>query len=347
MGVPGHSSEGLDLKWAQRVIHGFRCCEWRAKTVFWVLVRQLLSARELSAEFAAKLFERAAQFRSSQQVPAVLQGQHVLSVFYEESTRTRFSFESAARRLGAQVMTFTLGTSSVKKGESLLDSVKTLLAIAQSPSIVVLRHPSTGAARFLAQELGQKFGKTPVINAGDGSNEHPTQALLDAWTLVQALGSLKGKQIAIVGDLMHSRVAHSDLILFKTLGASLTVCGPGHLVPRWMESVAKVARDFDSILPEADAVICLRVQQNRHSEVVIPDLNEYRRFWGLTNDRAKRLKPSAVVLAPGPVNYGVEIDTEVGTSDRSWILRQVSNGVWIRMAVLAQAAESAGQNGQG
>lgn len=303
-----------------------------------MLVRQLLSARELSAEFAAKLFERAAQFRSTRQIPAVLQGHHVLSVFFEESTRTRLSFESAARRLGAQVMTFTVANSSVKKGESLLDTVKNLLAIAQTPSIVVLRHPATGSARFLAQELGQ----TPVVNAGDGANEHPTQALLDAWTLVQALGSLKGKQVVIVGDLLHSRVAHSDLILFKTLGASLTVCGPGHLVPRWMEGVARVAHDFDAVLPEADAVICLRVQQNRHSEVVLPDLNEYRRFWGLTNDRAKKLKPSAVVLAPGPVNYGVELDTEVGNSDRSWILRQTSNGVWIRMAVLATAAEAAG-----
>lgn len=298
-------------------------------------MRQLLSARELSPEIVHKLFDRAAHLRAEKSIPALLQGVHVLSVFFEESTRTRLSFESAARRLGAQVMSFATSQSSVKKGETLLDSVKNLLAIAQGPSVVVVRHAASGAARFLMTELGG----VPVVNAGDGIHEHPTQALLDAWTLSQALGTLKGKHVLILGDIAHSRVAHSDLILLKMLGAKVTVCGPGHLIPREVESLARVAHDLDAVVAEADAVMCLRVQQNRHADMVLPDLGEYRRFWGLTAERGRKLKPSAAILAPGPANFGVEIDAEVGQSERSWILRQTSNGVWIRMAVLAEIAQ--------
>jgi aspartate carbamoyltransferase catalytic subunit len=260
-------------------------------------------------------------------VPA-LRGKTVATMFFEPSTRTKLSFEKAAKALSADTMSFSPGTSSLSKGESLKDTVLTVQAM--GTDAMVVRHKATGAPWRIAEWVDQ-----PVLNAGDGAHQHPTQALLDALTIRQRFGTLEGLRIGIVGDVRHSRVARSDVFAFSTLGADVTLVGPRTLLPLnghgWP---ATSSEDLDELLSELDVVYLLRVQAERGGASVFPSLSEYTSRFGMTRERFTRLKPDSVVLHPGPMNRGVEIAAEVADDDRSLILRQVSNGVAVRMAVL-------------
>jgi aspartate carbamoyltransferase catalytic subunit len=266
--------------------------------------------------------------RDIPKVPA-LRGKTVVSLFYEESTRTRLSFETAAKRLGSDTMTFTVGTSSVKKGESLLDTVQTIEAM--GIDAIVVRHSSAGAPHRVAS-----WTSAGVVNAGDGCHEHPTQALLDAFTLRRHRGpSLDGCRVAIVGDVKHSRVARSNIKAFDALGCELTLVGPPTLMPERLDGwPVRVAYDLDEVLPDIDVVYLLRIQHERIGEALFPSIREYARRWGLTVERAARLKPDTFVMHPGPMNRGVEIAGVVADSARSLVTEQVTNGVAVRMAVL-------------
>ncbi len=268
--------------------------------------------------------------RDIPKVPA-LRGKTVVSLFYEDSTRTRLSFETAAKRLSADTMTFTPGASSVKKGESLLDTVKTIEAM--GVDAMVVRHGAAGAPHRIAGWLDG----VAVVNGGDGRHEHPTQALLDAFTLRRHRGpSLDGCRIAIVGDIRNSRVARSNLACFTRLGALVTVVGPPTLMPERLDAWPGVvaAHDLDDVLPETDVVYVLRVQQERLSQALFPTLREYYARYGLTEARAARLKPDALVMHAGPMIRGPEIATTVVDGPRSLVREQVRNGVAVRMAVL-------------
>lgn len=266
--------------------------------------------------------------RDIPKVPA-LRGKTVVSLFYEESTRTRLSFETAARRLGADTMTFAVGTSSVKKGESLLDTVQTIEAM--GIDAIVVRHSSAGAPQRVAS-----WTSAAVVNAGDGCHEHPTQALLDAFTLRRHRGpSLDGCRVAIVGDVKHSRVARSNIKALDRLGCELTLVGPPTLMPERLDDwPVRVAYDLDEVLPDVDVVYLLRIQHERIGEALFPSIREYSTRWGLTAERAARLKPDTFVMHPGPMNRGVEIAGVVADSARSLVTEQVTNGVAVRMAVL-------------
>ena len=263
-----------------------------------------------------------------------LRGRTVMNLFFEPSTRTRSSFELAARRLGAHVLNFDPGNSSVTKGETLVDTARNLEAM--DPDILVLRHASAGAALTLSKTV-----KIPIINAGDGFHEHPTQALLDALTMEEAKGSVKGLQVLIVGDIAHSRVARSNINVLGKLGAAIDVCGPPSLMPPAIErlGVRKMHYNLQEAVREADVVMMLRIQSERLSSgasgsVQFPSLGEYARFWGLNAETVKYLKPGAIIMHPGPFNEGVEISQEVASGPYSVILNQVSNGVVVRMALL-------------
>ena len=265
--------------------------------------------------------------RAIPRVPA-LRGKTVAWLFYEDSTRTRLSFETAAKRLSADTMNFSVSSSSVKKGESLRDTAKTIEAM--GIDAIVVRHASAGAPHRIAGWVD-----AAVINAGDGWHEHPTQALLDCYTLRQHLGSIDGRRIAIVGDVKHSRVARSDVQAFHALGAEVTLVAPPTLLPPSLEGwPVRVAHDLDAVLPDVDVVYLLRMQRERMGTGLIPSLREYTATWGLTNRRVERLRPEALVMHPGPMNRGVEIAAEVADLPRSVILDQVRNGVAVRMAVL-------------
>ncbi len=266
--------------------------------------------------------------RDMPKVPA-LRAKTIVSLFYEDSTRTRLSFETAAKRLSADTMTFSVGTSSVKKGESLLDTVQTIEAM--GIDAIVVRHGASGAPHQVAQ-----WSNASVINAGDGRHEHPTQALLDAFTLRRHRGpSLDGLNMVIVGDIRNSRVARSDIKIFAALGVNLTLVGPPTLMPSSLEGwPVTMTSDLDSALNETDVVYLLRIQQERIGDALFPSLREYTSRWGLTADRANRLKPDALVMHPGPMNRGIEIADEVADSPRSLVTEQVANGVAVRMAVL-------------
>ena len=252
----------------------------------------------------------------------------VANLFFEDSTRTRSSFEIAARALGADVLNWSAKGSSVAKGETLIDTVRNIDAM--GPSAIVIRHPSSGAADLVARHV-----RAAVVNAGDGTHEHPSQALLDAFTLREKLGSLEGKKILIVGDLLHSRVARSNLHCLKLLGAEVTFCGPPALAPNWLQSLgARVTHEFDGALEQADAVMMLRIQLERQQQALFPSGREYARRYGLNAARANRMKPAAIVLHPGPMNRGLEISHDVADGSRSVILEQVENGVAMRMAIL-------------
>ena len=259
-----------------------------------------------------------------------LAGAVVVLAFAEDSTRTRVSFEIAARRLGAHVVAFAAAASSLNKGETLLDTLRVFEAM--GVAIVVVRHPVSGTPAFLARQLAA----TGVVNAGDGTHEHPTQGLLDLLTLRDAWqGRFEGRRLAIVGDIAHSRVARSAIAGLRTLGATVRVCGPGPLIPAGIESLGcDVAPSLDQALAGADAVMALRIQNERMERGLLPSLGEYARLWGLTRERLERLAPHAVVLHPGPVNRGVELAAEVADSPRARILVQVANGVAVRVAVL-------------
>jgi len=266
--------------------------------------------------------------RDIPKVPA-LRGKTVVSLFYEDSTRTRLSFETAAKRLSADTMTFSVSTSSVKKGESLRDTVQTIEAM--GIDALVVRHPSAGAPHRIASWVD-----AAVVNAGDGRHEHPTQALLDLLTLRHHRGpSLDGLRVAIVGDVRHSRVARSGVKALHVLGAAVTLVGPPTLLPESLEGwPVTTSHDLDAVLPEVDVVYLLRIQRERQQEALFPSLREYTARYGLTAARAARLRPDALVMHPGPMNRGVEVAAEVADGPASAVTEQVANGVAVRMAVL-------------
>ncbi|MGH9244252.1 MAG: aspartate carbamoyltransferase catalytic subunit [Acidimicrobiales bacterium] len=262
-------------------------------------------------------------------VPA-LRGKTVVWLFYEDSTRTRLSFEQAAKRLSADTMNFSVSTSSVKKGESLRDTVLTIEAM--GVDCIVVRHESAGVPWQIASWVGPDVH---VVNAGDGWHEHPTQALLDCYTIRKHLGGVEGRRIAIVGDIKHSRVARSDVLAFAALGAEVTLVGPPTLLPPSLDGwPVEVSHDLDMVLPKVDVVYLLRMQRERMTEALVPSLREYTAQWGLTARRATRLPDHALVMHPGPMNRGVEIAPEAADQPRSVIVDQVRNGVAVRMAVL-------------
>jgi aspartate carbamoyltransferase catalytic subunit len=262
----------------------------------------------------------------------ILRGKVVANLFFEDSTRTRTSFHMAAKGLGASVMNWTQTGSSVSKGETLLDTARNIEAT--GPAVIVMRHKSSGAPHLVAKHV-----KCAIINAGDGTHEHPSQALLDAFTLRQRWGSLDGRTVLILGDIMHSRVARSNLLCLKALGARVVLCGPPTLMPPGLEALgAEVTHNLDAALPHADAVMCLRLQLERMSENFLPSTREYSRLFGLNAAREERMKEGAVVMHPGPINRGLEIAPAVADGARSVILEQVSNGVAVRRAILEVCA---------
>jgi aspartate carbamoyltransferase catalytic subunit len=294
--------------------------------------KDLLGIRELELGEIETILDTTAAFktvgaRDIKKVPA-LRGKTMVNFFVEPSTRTRISFELAAFRLSADVVNISASTSSLQKGETLKDTALNLQAL--YADIIVLRHSSAGAPKFLAERL-----ESSIINAGDGAHEHPTQALLDVFTIRERLGKIEGLKVAIVGDILFSRVARSDIWALKKLGAEVTLVGPSTLVPRSFEEIGvQVARHIDEILDSADVISLLRIQHERQRKEYFPSLNEYIRFFGLTKARAARLKPGCLVMHPGPINRGVEIDSEIADGPRSVILDQVTNGLAVRMAVL-------------
>ena len=294
--------------------------------------KDLVGIEELSATEITTILDTAAAFkqvgtREIKKVPA-LRGKTLVNFFVEASTRTRTSFELAAIRLSADVINISASTSSLTKGETLKDTAKILEA--NHADIIVLRHSSAGAARFLAERLAAS-----VINAGDGAHEHPTQALLDTFTIREKLGRVAGIHVAIIGDILFSRVARSNIHALLKLGARVTLVGPSTLVPRDFERLGcTVTHDLDAVLGEVDVVNLLRIQHERQRKEYFPSLGEYTSLFGLTKARAERLKPDALIMHPGPINRGVEIDSELADSSRSVILDQVTNGLAVRMAVL-------------
>jgi aspartate carbamoyltransferase catalytic subunit len=305
--------------------------------------KDLLSIRELEPEEVVTILDTAAAFktvgsRDIKKVPA-LRGKTMVNFFVEPSTRTRTSFELAAFRLSADVVNISAATSSLQKGESLKDTALNLQAL--HSDIIVLRHSSAGASRFLSERL-----EASIINAGDGAHEHPTQALLDVFTIRERLGKIEGLKVAIVGDILFSRVARSNIWALRKLGAEVILVGPSTLLPRSFEAMgARVARSIDDIIDYADVINLLRIQHERQRKEYFPSLGEYVRFFGLTKDRAARLKSTCLVMHPGPMNRGVEIDSDVADGPQSVILDQVTNGLAVRMAVLflcSTAARKAG-----
>ena len=294
--------------------------------------RHLLSAADLSRDDALLILDTAEELAQLSDRPIrklpTLRGRTVVNLFYEDSTRTRISFEAAAKRLSADVITFSAKGSSVAKGESLKDTALTLEAM--GADAVVVRHSASGAPHRLA---GWLHGS--VVNAGDGSHEHPTQALLDAFTMRRRLGRLEGLRVAIVGDVLHSRVARSNVRLLHTLGADVTLVAPPTLLPVAVAGwPCETGYDLDAALPKADVVMMLRVQQERMNAAYFPTVREYSRRYGLDSGRMAMLPEHAIVMHPGPMNRGVEIAADVADSPRSTIVEQVSNGVSVRMAVL-------------
>jgi aspartate carbamoyltransferase catalytic subunit len=292
-------------------------------------VKHLLSAADLDAATATLVLDTAAEMaslagREVKKLPT-LRGRTVVNLFYEDSTRTRISFEAAAKRLSADVINFSAKGSSVSKGESLKDTALTLQAM--GADAVVIRHPASGAPHRLATWV-----EGSVLNAGDGTHEHPTQALLDAYTMRSRLGRLAGLKVAVVGDVLHSRVARSNVALLATLGAKVTLVGPPTLIP--VDLRTEVCYDLDSVLSDTDVVMMLRVQRERMNDSYFPSEREYARRYGLDGPRMRKLPEHAIVMHPGPMNRGMEIAPEVADSARSTIVEQVANGVSVRMAVL-------------
>ena len=270
----------------------------------------------------AEVLERPIPF-----VPA-LRGKTILTLFFEPSTRTQLSFSLAAKRLSADIVSFSKATSSVSKGETLLDTAKNIEAMKVDG--VIVRHPASGAAKYLAERL-DAF----VINAGDGCHEHPTQALLDIMTMRQYFMNLEKMRVLIVGDITHSRVARSNIFGLKTLGAHVAVCASPTLIPLELDKMGvEVFCDLDKVIGDFDVVMVLRIQLERQESGLFPSVREYRTLYGLTKERVARMKPESIIMHPGPINRGVEIDPDVADSNKSVILKQVQNGVAIRMAIL-------------
>jgi aspartate carbamoyltransferase catalytic subunit len=306
-------------------------------------VNHLLGIKDLEPGDIELIFSTADEFkqvldRPIKKVPS-LRHITVANVFFENSTRTRLSFELAEKRLSADVVNFSSGTSSVKKGETLIDTVNNILAM--KVDMVVMRHSAPGSCLFLSQHVD-----AAIVNAGDGTHEHPTQALLDAYSIREKLGSVKGKRVAIVGDITHSRVALSNIHCLRKLGAEVMVCGPTTLIPKHMESLGvKIENNLLKALEWCDVANMLRIQLERQDAGVryFPSLREYSLQYGLTMDILRNLKKKITVMHPGPINRGVEITSEVADSDQSIILDQVENGVAVRMAVIFLLAQKLGQ----
>lgn len=294
--------------------------------------KDVVGLADLSVEEIRLILDTAENFkeinrRDIKKVPT-LRGKTVVNLFYEPSTRTRTSFEIAAKRLSADTVNFTPSSSSVGKGETLLDTVRNIEAM--HPSIIVVRHPLAGTPHLLAKRV-----HIGVVNAGDGAHEHPSQALLDMLMIRDAKGKIEGLTVAIVGDISHSRVARSNIIGLRKMGAKVRVCGPATMVPPTISQLgAEVCLDMDRAIVDADVIMMLRIQLERQSNSLFPSNREYARFYGLNEARLERAKPDAIIMHPGPMNRGVEISSDVADSTRSKILDQVSNGVAVRMALL-------------
>ena len=294
--------------------------------------KDLLGLRDLSREEIVTILDTAAHFRavSERRIKKVptLRGRTVVLAFFENSTRTRLSFELAAKRLSADTLSFSASTSATNKGETLLDTARNLDAM--RPDAIILRHGSTGAPHMLARAFPWS-----VLNAGDGINEHPSQALLDMLTMRDHLGDLEGRTVAIVGDIFHSRVARSNIHGLTKLGARVLVAGPGSLCgPRLAPLGVEVRHRIDEVLEESDVLMMLRVQRERMGGAMLPSVREYAQLYGLDMDRLHRAKPDVLVMHPGPINRGVELTPDVADGARSVILEQVTNGVAVRMALL-------------
>lgn len=286
-----------------------------------------LNREELEIIFRTTTAFKGTMNRNVKKVPA-LRGKTVVNLFLEPSTRTRVAFEMAAKRLSADVVTITTAASSLVKGETLRDTAQNIRAL--NADLLVIRHAAAGSASYLSRILD-----IPVINAGDGAHEHPTQALLDAFTMREKIGDLEGKKVTILGDILFSRVARSNIWLLNKLGARVTVAGPATLVPDTFAHLGvEVSHDLSQALADADAVMLLRIQHERQTASHFPSLGEYTSMFGLNQARAALLKPGAIIMHPGPINRGVEIDSNLADSSRSVILQQVTNGIATRMAVL-------------
>lgn len=297
--------------------------------------RSLIGTEDLKHEEIAEVLAKAAGlkklwkgWKGTEFPHQTLKGKTIVNLFFEPSTRTRFSFEMAAHRLGAHVLDLGAEGTSVSKGETLFDTARNLEAM--EPDLLVLRHQSAGAPYQLSKIL-----KIPVLNAGDGFHEHPSQALLDAFTILESKGKIEGLHVLIVGDIAHSRVARSNIYLLKKMGAKVTVCGPPSLMP---PEVTKFGVDFSynlaEVLPRADVIMMLRIQVERQNQMQFPSVGEYSKFWGLNSTNVQFLKKGAIIMHPGPLNEGVEISQDVATGPYSVILDQVNNGVIIRMALM-------------
>ncbi len=296
--------------------------------------RHLLGIKSLTERDISLILSTAVRFKEILQRPVKkvpsLRDVSIVNLFYENSTRTRISFELAEKRLGADTINFSASSSSVSKGETLLDTVNNILSM--KVDMVVMRHSASGAPHFLSRHLPN----TAIVNAGDGINEHPTQALLDAYSIIERIGSLEGKKVLLVGDIMHSRVALSNIYLLTKMGAEVMVSGPPTLIPKYVKEAlgVKVEYDIKKALQWCDVANILRIQLERQNEVLFSSLREYNRAYGISSKLIKSLDKEIVIMHPGPVNRGVEIDSDVADSKDSIILQQVENGVAVRMAVL-------------
>ena len=301
-------------------------------------VKHLLGIKNLQSEDIELIFKTADNFkkvinRPIRKVPS-LRDITIANLFFENSTRTRLSFELAEKRLSADIVNFSASSSSVNKGETLIDTVNNILAM--KVDMIVMRHPDSGASTFLSKHID-----VPIINAGDGAHEHPTQALLDAYSIREKYGSVSGKKVVIVGDILHSRVALSNIFCLKMLGAEVKVCGPSTLMPKYIESLGiSYESKLMTSLEWCDIAIMLRIQLERQNTKFFPSLKEYSMMYGLNKERLDSLSKFITVMHPGPINRGVEITSDVADSKQSIILNQVENGVAIRMAILYLLANS-------
>ncbi|MFY7694520.1 MAG: aspartate carbamoyltransferase catalytic subunit [Sediminibacterium sp.] len=295
--------------------------------------KHLLGIKDLNTEDIQLILNTAGQFKEVLQRPVkkvpTLRDVNIVNLFYENSTRTRISFELAEKRLSADVVNFTVSSSSAAKGETLLDTVNNILSM--KVDMVVMRHSASGAPHFLAKHID-----AAIINAGDGINEHPTQALLDAFSMKERLGKLEGIKVAIIGDIMHSRVALSNIYLLKKMGAEVVVSGPPTLIPRYLQEAmgVRVEYNIDKALAWCDVANVLRIQLERQNQPLFSSLREYNLAYGITKERLSKLNKDILIMHPGPINRGVEMDSDVADSQHSIILDQVENGVAVRMACL-------------
>ena len=300
--------------------------------------KHILGIEQMTKEDIQMILDTADSFKeiNSREIKKVptLRGKTIINAFFEASTRTRLSFEIAGKRLSADTVNISGSTSSVVKGETLEDTAKNIEAMA--PDIIVIRHGHSGAPHYLSERVG-----CSVVNAGDGAHEHPSQALLDLMTMREHKGSIEGLEVAIVGDITHSRVARSDIYALSRMGAKVRLCGPGTMMPIGIELLGNVEvfTDIREVIEGADVVMMLRIQMERQSNILLPSLREYARFYGLNPTNLKLAKPDAIVMHPGPMNRGIEIEGTLADSPRSVITKQVTNGVAIRMAVLDRIAK--------